>query len=88
MVSKWFKGKELSFALGMNIMFSRFGSVLNAGIVPAVYESSGLGYALFVGFLVCLFSLANAFGLISLDRKAESKEEREEAKNTEKEGGF
>jgi predicted MFS family arabinose efflux permease len=81
MVSKWFKGAELSFALGLNICVSRLGSVLNAAIVPAVYESYGLGIALLVGLFVCLFSLANAFGLCSLDRKSESKEEKEEAKN-------
>jgi|TARA_B110000305_G_C19400750_1_gene619997 nitrate/nitrite transporter NarK len=72
MVSKWFKGAELSFALGLNICVSRFGSVLNAMIVPAVYESSGLGVSLLVGFIVCLFSMANAFGLTYLDRKSES----------------
>jgi hypothetical protein len=64
------------------------GSVLNAAIVPAVYDSSGLGIALLVGFIVCLFSLANAFGMTMLDRKAESKEEKEEAKNADPENGF
>lgn len=87
-VSKWFKGKELSFALGLNMSVSRLGSVVNAAIVPAVYESSGLGVALLVGFLICVFSLANAFGLVCLDRKAETKEDREEAKNVKKSGGF
>ena len=56
---------------------ARLGSVVNAAVVPAVYDSSGLGYALLVGFLICVFSLANAFGLVLLDRKAETKEDRD-----------
>lgn len=70
-VSSWFKGKELAFALGVNMSISRLGSVANAAIVPAVYDSSGLGTALMVGFLICIFSLVNALGLVYLDRKAE-----------------
>ena len=34
MVSNWFKGKELAFALGINISIARLGSVANAAIVP------------------------------------------------------
>jgi len=71
MVSVWFKGKELAFALGLNMSMARLGSVANAAIVPSVYDDSGLGMALAVGFLICLFSLANAMGLVWLDRKAE-----------------
>ena len=33
-VSKWFKGKELAFALGLNISVSRLGSVINGATVP------------------------------------------------------
>jgi hypothetical protein len=33
-VSKWFKGKELSMALGLNISFSRLGSVVNGIVIP------------------------------------------------------
>jgi uncharacterized membrane protein (DUF485 family) len=47
--------------------------VANAAVVPSVYDSRGLGAALGVGFLICLVSLANAFGLVYLDRKAEKK---------------
>jgi MFS family permease len=70
-VSVWFKGKELAFALGVNMSISRLGSVLNAAVVPSVYESSGLGPALMVGFLICVFSLFNAVGLVWLDNKRE-----------------
>ena len=70
-VSVWFKGKELAFALGVNMSISRLGSVMNAAIVPTVYDQNGLGPALMVGFLICCFSLANAFGLVFIDKKAE-----------------
>ena len=70
-ISVWFKGKELAFALGLNMSVARLGSVANAAIVPSIYDSQGLGAALAIGFLVCLFSLANAFGLVYIDRKAE-----------------
>lgn len=33
-VSIWFKGKELAFALGMLLTVSRLGSVFNAIILP------------------------------------------------------
>ena len=61
----------MAFALGLNITIGRLGSVANAAIVPAVYESSGLGNALMVGFMICIFSLINAVGLVVLDNKAE-----------------
>lgn len=36
-VTVWFKGKELAFALGANISISRLGSVINANTVPPLY---------------------------------------------------
>jgi hypothetical protein len=38
-VSVWFKGKELAFALGVNMSISKLGSVANAAIVPSIYET-------------------------------------------------
>ena len=57
---------------------SRLGSVINADLLPQVYDQYGLGFALFVGFLVCLFSMANAFGLVWLDRENEKRNPRAE----------
>ena len=37
-ISVWFKGKELAFALGLNLSMSRLGSVANAAILPQVYD--------------------------------------------------
>ena len=61
----------MAFALGINLSIARLGSVVNAAWVPSVYDTNGLGMALTIGFGVCIFSLANAFGLIALDKKAE-----------------
>lgn len=65
-VSKWFKGKELSMALGLNISVSRLGSVINGIIIPQIYNSQHtdkLGIALLIGFFVCIFSLLCALFL-------------------------
>jgi MFS family permease len=38
LVSAWFKGKELAFAMGLNLSVARLGSVINAAVIPTVYE--------------------------------------------------
>lgn len=63
----------MAFALGLNLSVARLGSVINGIIVPQVYDQAGLGTALGVGFIICVFSLANAFGMSILDRRAEKK---------------
>lgn len=70
-VSMWFKGKELNFALGVNLSVSRLGSVVNSFVVPRVFEASNLGNALMVGAVLCGISTVAAFFLAALDRKAE-----------------
>jgi len=59
--------------LGLNLSIARLGSVINGIIVPSVYDQAGLGTALGVGFVICLFSLACAVGMAVLDRRAEVK---------------
>jgi MFS family permease len=68
-VSIWFKGKELAFALGLNLSVARLGSVVNAAIVPSVYDTSGLGAALAVGFALCVLGLLCSFGIAYIDLK-------------------
>lgn len=73
-VSKWFKGKELAMALGLNISISRLGSVVNGMVIPKIYDSqhlNRLGLALLVGFFVCIFSFICAVFLVLLDRHAD-----------------
>ena len=77
-VTVWFKGKELAFALGLNVSVSRLGSVWNSNTVPGYYDEHGLGFALLIGFIICLFSLLNAFGIVAVDKYAESRIPEEE----------
>lgn len=71
-VSKWFRGKELAFALGLNLSVSRLGSVLNNAIVPPVYaETENFGTAFLVGFIICIFSLICGICIIILDKYAD-----------------
>ena len=67
-ISVWFKGKELAFALGLNLSVARLGSVINAAIIPSVYDSSGLGMALAIGFFICCLSVLCALGMAYLDK--------------------
>lgn len=72
-VTVWFKGKELAFALGVNISVARLGSVIMGATVPPLYNNYSLGVALLCGTFICFFSLLCAFGLISVDAYAEKK---------------
>lgn len=68
-VAKWFKGKELSMALGLNISFSRLGSVINGIVIPEIYNNNNtdkLGLALLVGLGVCIFSFMCAVFLCKI----------------------
>ena len=75
-VSVWFKGKELAFALGLNLSVARLGSVINAATVPELYNKYGLGMALGVGCILCAFSVLCAIGIACVDKKAEEEEKR------------
>uniref|UniRef100_A0A7S3CLB5 Lysosomal dipeptide transporter MFSD1 n=1 Tax=Strombidium rassoulzadegani TaxID=1082188 RepID=A0A7S3CLB5_9SPIT len=81
-ISVWFKGKELAFALGFNLSVSRLGSVINSNTIPQLYdaapEDNKFGLPFFVGFLICVFSLVNAVGIVLLDLKAEKLNPRSE----------
>lgn len=70
-ISLWFKGKELNFAMGLNLSIARLGSVINGLVVPRVYTATNLGTALMVGAIVCGGSAIAAVFLVILDRKAE-----------------
>ncbi|KAI8593757.1 major facilitator superfamily domain-containing protein [Geranomyces variabilis] len=62
----WFRGKELAFALGLNLCIARFGSVVNANLSPRIekiWTSSG---AVWVGGLTCYLSLGCSIVLVSL----------------------
>jgi len=70
-VSVWFRGQELNFAMGLTLSISQLGSVVNGWILPSLFEDYGLGAALLVGFIVCLIAFLAAYLLCYLDRRAD-----------------
>jgi len=72
LISEWFRGKELAFAMGLNISVSRLGSVMNNGVLPALYDSTNsLAVPFFVGAGICLISWFCTVGMFFLDRHAD-----------------
>ncbi|CAO3571970.1 unnamed protein product [Mortierella alpina] len=65
---KYFRGKELALALGINLCVSRLGSVLNDVLTPFIWTRSGsVPAAFWGGFVSCVLSLITAFLLVWLD---------------------
>jgi MFS family permease len=56
-LAKWFMGKELALAFGLNLGFARVGSALGMSMSPRVAEAAGFNSALWVGALVMLSGL-------------------------------
>lgn len=73
-VANWFKGKELSFAFGINLSVARLGSVLTGLTQPTMATNHNIGFAAYMGLIVCLISLGSAFALVFIDRWAEKKD--------------
>ncbi|KAG9322977.1 hypothetical protein KVV02_007257 [Mortierella alpina] len=65
---KYFRGKELALALGINLCVSRLGSVLNDVLTPFIWSrSNSVPAAFWGGFVSCVLSLIMAFLLVWLD---------------------
>ncbi|KAJ3018833.1 hypothetical protein HKX48_002591 [Thoreauomyces humboldtii] len=62
----WFRGKELGFALGLNLCIARFGSVVNANLSPRIEKIWGSSGAVWVGSLTCYASLCCSIALVTL----------------------
>lgn len=77
----WFKGKELAFAFGCILAFSRLGSVLNFFLTERFEERHGLQLTLWAGAILCGFgvfcavvaSFLDVTGLKQLNRTTEMK---------------
>jgi len=69
-VTMWFKGKELSTALGISLCICRLGSSLNNYLSPLFFEKfHSLGHVSFIGLFFVVISLLCGFGLIHMDEK-------------------
>jgi len=72
-VASWFKGKELSLALGIDLCVSRLASSINDITQPFFYAASGykLSLGFWFGFILCLVSVGCALALVMMDIKAD-----------------
>jgi len=76
-IGQWFKGKELAFALGVDISAARLASTINDSTQVVMYESSGrkLHLGFFVGLLVTIYSIITALSASFIDKAADKSEE-------------
>jgi len=74
-VAKWFKGKELAFALGLNITISRLGSVIASWTSLPLYNiNNSLWIPLFVATCFCSLSWVTGIFLNFMDAQADRME--------------
>lgn len=65
MLFRWFKGKEVAFALGLNLSVAGVGSVLNDILSPWAAQEWGIAGALKLGTALVLFGLVcNVIGVL------------------------
>lgn len=65
-VTSWFTGKELAFALGMNLCVARLGSVANSIFSPKISNYTSPIFAVWCGTFTCILSFASALLLIGI----------------------
>lgn len=72
-VARWFRGKELAFALGMTLAINRCGSSLDNYLTTAIYDKDqdDVAFPILVSCYFCLFSFVCAIVLCMIDWKAE-----------------
>lgn len=78
-ISQWFKGKELGFALGLNLTVARLASVVGGIITPALIKSDDglIDSTMWVGMGLCVFSLIAGVLLVAIDAYADKQDKRE-----------
>lgn len=71
-IAKWFRNKELSTAIAINISISDMGCVLNAWLQPHMNAWGSMSLGLWIGFIVCIFSVVCGFGVNYYDAKRQN----------------
>lgn len=66
-VSKWFRGRELAFAMSICIAVSRLGSVAVFNTQPSLIRAGDVVFASWVGTAICAFSLVSAMLVATVD---------------------
>jgi len=72
-LAKWFMGKELALAFGLNLGVARVGSALGMSFSPRVASAWGFNEALWLGALVMVSGLVLFIVYMSLDRRDQRK---------------
>lgn len=73
MIASWFSGKELAFALGVNLALARIGSVVNDAVSAQIAANFPVYWALWAGLIVCVISSATGIACYYLDAKSEDR---------------
>ncbi|XP_038059082.1 major facilitator superfamily domain-containing protein 1-like [Patiria miniata] len=63
----WFRDKELAFAFGITLTFSRLGSVLNFFLTKSIEDKVGLNWVLWGGAFLCALGFVAAIVTSGLD---------------------
>jgi MFS family permease len=74
-IAKWYKGKELSFAMGLNLFFARSGTVTvdnSPTIFPGLY-SGGYSAPLYVAAFIGILSFLGILGYYMVESSGEKK---------------
>jgi len=74
-IAKWFKGKELSFAMGINLLVARSGTVAvdnSPSIFPGLY-SGGYSGPLFIAAIIGILSMAGILVYYMLESSGEKR---------------
>jgi MFS family permease len=74
-IAKWYRGKELSFAMGLNLFFARSGTVAvdnSPTIFPGLY-SSGYSAPLYTAAFIGILSLLGILGYYLVESSGEKK---------------
>jgi MFS family permease len=72
-LAKWFMGKELAFAFGLNLGFARVGSALGMSFSPRIAEQFDFNSALWVGAVVMVSGLMLFIIYMGIDRRDEKR---------------
>ncbi|MBU4267846.1 MAG: MFS transporter [Acidobacteria bacterium] len=73
-LARWFKGKELAFAYGLNLTIMRLGTFLALNIQAPVAKHWGLRNALWFAAFIMLIGFSTYFLYLWLERKARGRE--------------
>ena len=73
LIASWFAGKELAFALGLNLALGRIGSVINDAVSVQIATNFPVYYAFWAALGVCCASLVSGLCAYHVDKAADER---------------